>query len=191
MLSGEAANIDFVIFGLTWPWLEPTIYRTQGEHTDNLTVYMSITSTIFCVYSSFNYWYFKGSIFSPSYYAIIRLISLIYINKYHISCAETLLALFTICRSPRGNKNISRNTLTGINILIRSYNCSCTDSWRLFLDLGEFHFGRHLGPWGPRFLACLKSLTHYYQQCWSPTCDGRHIIYIWKMPHHFIKSVCT
>ena len=38
MLSGEAANIDFVIFGLTWPWLEPTIYRTQGEHANHYAI---------------------------------------------------------------------------------------------------------------------------------------------------------
>jgi hypothetical protein len=32
MLSGEATNTNFIVFGLTRPGLQPTIYRTQGEH---------------------------------------------------------------------------------------------------------------------------------------------------------------
>jgi hypothetical protein len=31
MLSGEATNTNFIVFGLTRPSLEPTIYRTRGE----------------------------------------------------------------------------------------------------------------------------------------------------------------
>ena len=31
VLSGEAINTNFKVFGLTQPGLEPTIYRTQGE----------------------------------------------------------------------------------------------------------------------------------------------------------------
>ena len=34
MLIGEAANTNFIVFGLTWPGLEPTIYRTRGEHAN-------------------------------------------------------------------------------------------------------------------------------------------------------------
>jgi hypothetical protein len=30
--SGEAANTNFMVFGLTWSGLEPTIYRTRGEY---------------------------------------------------------------------------------------------------------------------------------------------------------------
>jgi hypothetical protein len=37
MLSGEAINTDFVIFGLTQPWLEPKIYHTCGEHANHFT----------------------------------------------------------------------------------------------------------------------------------------------------------
>ena len=32
MLSGEPTNTNFIVFGLTRPEFEPTIYRTQGEH---------------------------------------------------------------------------------------------------------------------------------------------------------------
>jgi hypothetical protein len=31
VLSGEATNTNFIVFGLTLPGLEPTIYRTRGE----------------------------------------------------------------------------------------------------------------------------------------------------------------
>ena len=35
MLSGEATNTNFIDFGLTQPGLEPTIYRTLGEHANH------------------------------------------------------------------------------------------------------------------------------------------------------------
>ena len=35
MLSGEATNTNFIIFGLARPGLETTIYRTQGEHDNH------------------------------------------------------------------------------------------------------------------------------------------------------------
>jgi hypothetical protein len=35
VLSGEATNTNFIVFGLTQPGLEPTIYRTRGEHTNH------------------------------------------------------------------------------------------------------------------------------------------------------------
>jgi hypothetical protein len=34
MLSGETTNTNFIVFGLTQPGLEPTIYCTQGEHAN-------------------------------------------------------------------------------------------------------------------------------------------------------------
>jgi hypothetical protein len=37
MLSGEATNTNFIVFGLTRPGLEPMIYRTQGEHANYYT----------------------------------------------------------------------------------------------------------------------------------------------------------
>jgi hypothetical protein len=37
MLSAEATNTNFIVFGLTQPWLEPTIYHTQGEHANHYT----------------------------------------------------------------------------------------------------------------------------------------------------------
>ena len=37
MLSGEATNTNFIIFGLTRSGLELTIYRTQGEHANHYT----------------------------------------------------------------------------------------------------------------------------------------------------------
>jgi hypothetical protein len=35
MPNEEAINTRFIVFGLTPPRLEPTIYRTQGEHANH------------------------------------------------------------------------------------------------------------------------------------------------------------
>ena len=37
VLSREATNTNFIVFGLTRSGLEPTIYRTRGEHTNHYT----------------------------------------------------------------------------------------------------------------------------------------------------------
>jgi hypothetical protein len=37
VLSGEATNTNFIVFGLTRPGLEPTIYRILGQHADHYT----------------------------------------------------------------------------------------------------------------------------------------------------------
>jgi hypothetical protein len=35
VLIGEATNTNFIVFGLTRPGLEPTIYRTPDEHNNH------------------------------------------------------------------------------------------------------------------------------------------------------------
>ena len=35
MLSVEVTYTSFIVFGLTRPGLEPTIYRTRGEHANH------------------------------------------------------------------------------------------------------------------------------------------------------------
>jgi hypothetical protein len=35
MFSGEATHTNFIVFGLTRLWLEPTIYHTRGEHANH------------------------------------------------------------------------------------------------------------------------------------------------------------
>jgi hypothetical protein len=35
VLRGEATNTNFIVLGLTRPGMEPTIYRTRGEHTNH------------------------------------------------------------------------------------------------------------------------------------------------------------
>ena len=35
MISGEAINTNFIVFGLTRPDVELTIYRTRGEHANH------------------------------------------------------------------------------------------------------------------------------------------------------------
>ena len=52
MLSGEATNTNFIVFGLTWPRLEPTIYRIRGEHDNH---YTTDVITIFTKYNMLNY----------------------------------------------------------------------------------------------------------------------------------------
>jgi hypothetical protein len=37
LLSGEATNINFIVFGLTSSGLGSTIYRTRGEHGNHYT----------------------------------------------------------------------------------------------------------------------------------------------------------
>ena len=37
MLSGEAINTKFIVFGLTWSGLELTIYCTRSEHANHYT----------------------------------------------------------------------------------------------------------------------------------------------------------
>jgi hypothetical protein len=37
VLSGEATNTNFIVFGLTQPGLEPTTYSTRGEHANHYT----------------------------------------------------------------------------------------------------------------------------------------------------------
>ena len=37
MLKVEATNTNFIVFGLTRPALEPTIYRTRGDHANHYT----------------------------------------------------------------------------------------------------------------------------------------------------------
>ena len=37
VLSGEATNTNFIVFGLTRPELEPTIFRTRNEHANHYT----------------------------------------------------------------------------------------------------------------------------------------------------------
>ena len=34
-LGGEATNSNFIVFGLTWQDLEPTMYCTRGEHVNH------------------------------------------------------------------------------------------------------------------------------------------------------------
>ena len=37
MLSREATNTNFIVFGLTRSGLEPTIYRNRGEYANHYT----------------------------------------------------------------------------------------------------------------------------------------------------------
>ena len=38
VLSGEATNTNCIVFGLTRPGLEPTIYHTRDEHTNHYAI---------------------------------------------------------------------------------------------------------------------------------------------------------
>ena len=43
MLTREAANNYFIVFGMTWQWLEPMIYSIWGEHANHYTT-IAVTS---------------------------------------------------------------------------------------------------------------------------------------------------
>ena len=49
MLSGEAANTNFIVFGLARPGLEPTNYHTQGEHANHYTPNAVNINTCTCI----------------------------------------------------------------------------------------------------------------------------------------------
>jgi hypothetical protein len=53
MLSGEAANTNLIVFGLTESGLESTIYCTQDEHVNHYTTdavkIVSIIITTLCI----------------------------------------------------------------------------------------------------------------------------------------------
>jgi len=38
VLSGEATNTNFIVFGFTRSEIKPTIYRTWGEHASRYTI---------------------------------------------------------------------------------------------------------------------------------------------------------
>ena len=51
MLSGEATNTNFIVFGLTRSRLEPTIYRTRSEHANQYStdaVWHKYIISMFC-----------------------------------------------------------------------------------------------------------------------------------------------
>ena len=60
MLSGEATNINFIIFGVTPQGLEPTIYHTRGQHASHYTTDAVMTSSDM---DSQRYYYYKLLIF--------------------------------------------------------------------------------------------------------------------------------
>ena len=37
LISRDATNTNFIVFGLTWMGLEPMIYRARGEHANHYT----------------------------------------------------------------------------------------------------------------------------------------------------------
>ena len=79
MLSGEATHTNFIVFALIRPGLEPTIYRTRGEHanhsaTDAVTMIVDENVNTTCVPgSSLNTWSFHAYIYIsfPTYYNVL------------------------------------------------------------------------------------------------------------------------
>jgi len=59
MLSGEATDAYFIVFGLTRSVLEPTIYSTPGEHAKHYTT--DAVYPIMTIYSIFNMGNTKGA----------------------------------------------------------------------------------------------------------------------------------
>jgi hypothetical protein len=48
VLSGEETITNFIVFGLNRPGLEPTIYRTRGEHAYHYTIDVVLVFSVFC-----------------------------------------------------------------------------------------------------------------------------------------------
>jgi hypothetical protein len=49
VLSGEATNTNFIVFGLTRPGLESTIYRTRGEHANHYATDAVLLLNVMCL----------------------------------------------------------------------------------------------------------------------------------------------
>jgi hypothetical protein len=48
VLIVEASNANIIAFGLTQPWMEPTIYHTRGQLYNTETVHALINQMIVC-----------------------------------------------------------------------------------------------------------------------------------------------
>lgn len=53
--SGKEAKVNCMVIGLTWQWIEPTIYRTSGEHANHYTG-GAVQSAINRIVWTMNYW---------------------------------------------------------------------------------------------------------------------------------------
>jgi hypothetical protein len=56
LLSREVTNTNFIVFGLIWPGLEPTIYCTRGEHANHYAI--DTVKKKMCTYYRKYIWYF-------------------------------------------------------------------------------------------------------------------------------------
>jgi hypothetical protein len=68
MLSGEAANTNIIVLGLTPPGPEPMIYRTWGQHTNYYTIdTVCFRLKIFSVIENenSNYWHYQLTLYKP------------------------------------------------------------------------------------------------------------------------------
>ena len=101
VFSREAVNTSFIVFSLTRPGIEPTIYRTWGEHANHyttdavnslLTKYMSIETASTFTMSSPVY-VFHGFALLVLTHQIIDLI--IYIIKYPRDIVWYVLSIIT------------------------------------------------------------------------------------------------
>ena len=55
VLTREATNTNFIVFGLTRSGLKPTIYHTRGEHTNHYSTDAVISSIDVCLPFYFSY----------------------------------------------------------------------------------------------------------------------------------------
>jgi hypothetical protein len=49
VLSGEATNTNFIVFGFTQSGLKPTIYRTRDEHANHYTT-DAVQDVVICMF---------------------------------------------------------------------------------------------------------------------------------------------
>ena len=49
VLSGEATNTNFIVFGLTRTGLESTIYRTRGDHANHYATDAVLLLNVMCL----------------------------------------------------------------------------------------------------------------------------------------------
>ena len=72
MLSGEATNTNFIFFCLTRPGLEPTIYRTWGEHANTVKrkIYMYRLYSYLLLITIFYHSRYYNSLWNYTYYCL-------------------------------------------------------------------------------------------------------------------------
>ena len=105
VLSGKAANTNFIVFSLTRPVLEPKIYCTRGEHTNDYTTdpviyFWTIYILLYCIYLYTNHHQ------NQCLYLLLRLAATSLKPSVYLVYCNIMNMLRRVWRYQRGNQNL-------------------------------------------------------------------------------------